>query len=74
MSDTGQQQWRHDAIGTGSVNFATAARALQAAGFRGLSVVEILNAEADRAVTEAVDKLSPLGWKIAGQGSFAQAA
>lgn len=74
MSDTGQQQWRHDAIGTGSVNFAAAASALQAAGFKGLSVVEILNVDADRAVMEAVDRLSPLGWKIARQGPFAQAA
>lgn len=74
MSDTGQQNWRHDAIGTGSVDFAAAAKALEQAGYKGLSVVEILNPEADRVVAEAVESLSPLGWRIAGPGALAKAA
>ncbi|RWR29292.1 sugar phosphate isomerase/epimerase [Sinirhodobacter populi] len=65
MSDTGQQAWRHDAIGTGSVDFKAAAEALAKAGYKGLSIVEILSPEPDRAVAEALEKLAPLGWGLA---------
>ncbi|HEY0214651.1 MAG TPA: sugar phosphate isomerase/epimerase family protein [Paenirhodobacter sp.] len=66
MSDTGQQAWRHDPIGAGTVDFAASAQALAKAGYKGLSIVEILNPEPDRVVTEALEKLGPLGWSIAG--------
>lgn len=66
MSDTGQQAWRHDPIGNGTVDFAAAARALEQAGYTGLSIVEILNPNPDAVVAEALEKLAPLGWAIAG--------
>lgn len=69
MSDTGQQAWRHDPIGTGSVDFAAAAAALDKAGYTGLSIVEILSPDADAVVVEALEKLAPFGWGI---GAFAQ--
>lgn len=66
MSDTGQQAWRHDPIGAGTVDFAAAAAALEKAGYTGLSIVEILNPNPDVVVAEALEKLAPLGWSIAG--------
>lgn len=65
MSDTGQQAWRHDAIGMGSVDFKVAAEALTKAGYKGLSIVEILSPDPDQAVAEALEKLAPLGWGLA---------
>lgn len=66
MSDTGQKAWKHDPIGTGTVDFAAAAAALAKANYQGLSIVEILSPNADAAVAEALEKLAPLGWGIAG--------
>lgn len=70
MSDTTQTAWRHDPIGTGTVDFAAAAQALERAGYKGLSIVEILNPNADAVVREALDKLAPLGWSLAGAEPF----
>lgn len=66
MSDTGQQAWKHDPIGSGSVDFRLAAAALKQAGYKGLSIVEILSPDPDAVVAEALEKLAPLGWGIAG--------
>lgn len=65
MSDTGRSAWKHDPIGTGTVDFETAAKTLVETGYKGLSIVEILSPEPDIAVRDAMERLKPLGWALA---------
>lgn len=73
MSDTGKSAWKHDPIGTGSVDFVAAAKALAASDYRGLSVVEILSSEPDAAIQDALQKLQPLGWALSEQQNLRKA-
>lgn len=65
MSDTTQTAWRHDPIGTGTVDFTAAAQALATAGYKGVSIVEILDPNSDVVIREALKKLAPFGWNTA---------
>ncbi|MDR7260054.1 deoxyribonuclease-4 [Sphingomonas sp. BE270] len=62
LSDTSRTAWKHDPIGTGTVDFAAAGNALKAIGYQGLSVVEILAADPDPATLAAHEVLTGLGW------------
>jgi deoxyribonuclease-4 len=73
MSDTGKGAWKHDPIGTGSVDFVAAAPALASSEYQGLSVVEILSSDPDTAIRDALQKLEPLGWAVSEQLNLCKA-
>jgi sugar phosphate isomerase/epimerase len=61
-SDTGQSIYRHDAVGLGTVPFAVVPPVLKEIGHRGLPMLEIIAADADRAIDESVASLLALGY------------
>lgn len=63
LSDTGQQHWKHDPIGTGSVDFAAAAQALREIGYQGMSALEILHPQAYPLIVSGHQHLASLGWQ-----------
>jgi len=65
LSDTGQRQYRHDAIGQGSVPFRDIPAMLRDAGYRELPVLEIISRNADRDILDSVEKLAALGFAAA---------
>jgi sugar phosphate isomerase/epimerase len=62
LSDTGQEVWRHDPIGTGTVPFAEVAKAMDAVNFNGACTLEILDRDPDAAILNSHRALEPLGF------------
>ncbi len=62
LSDTGQDKWRHDQIGTGTVPFAAVAKALDDVGFEGACTLEIIGPDPDAAIVSSHRALVPLGF------------
>jgi deoxyribonuclease-4 len=62
LSDTGQQVYRHDAVGLGTVDFRPVPRVLSEIGFRRKPVLEIIANDAEVAIVDSARKLEELGW------------
>jgi L-ribulose-5-phosphate 3-epimerase len=62
FSDTGQDKWRHDPIGTGTVPFADVVKALDAVGFEGAVTLEVLDHNPDAAILRSHRALEPFGF------------
>lgn len=62
LSDTGQQHYRHDPVGKGSVPFGELPALLFAAGYTRQPVIEIISRNADRDILESVDLLAGMGF------------
>ncbi len=67
LSDTGRNQWRHDPIGTGEVDFRSVAEAIRSIGFSGQSVMEIISANPDHDLPESRGLLAQWGWQESGE-------
>ncbi|KZD21099.1 sugar phosphate isomerase/epimerase family protein [Tardiphaga robiniae] len=71
FSDTGQDKWRHDPIGTGTVPFADVVKALDAVGFEGAVTLEILDHDPDAAILRSHRALELLGFAPCKAGASA---
>jgi L-ribulose-5-phosphate 3-epimerase len=65
LSDTGQQAYRHDPVGLGTVPFADVPRALEAVGYRARAMLEIISRDPDRDIIASASKLAALGFSFA---------
>jgi sugar phosphate isomerase/epimerase len=63
LSDTGQQTYRHDPVGEGTVPFAVVPRALAAVGHRARPMLEIISRDPDRDITASAGKLAAMGFR-----------
>jgi L-ribulose-5-phosphate 3-epimerase len=66
LSDTGHSVFRHDAIGTGSVNFDHVRDVLMALPHRRPPILEIISTEGDADIESSVAALSRAGWETLG--------
>ena len=57
LSDTGQRQYRHDAVGQGSVPFRDIPAMLRAVDYRELPMIEIISRNADKDILDSVERL-----------------
>ena len=62
LSDTGQQAYRHDPVGEGTVPFAVVPQALAAVGYRARPMLEIISRQPDRDIVASADKLAVMGF------------
>jgi sugar phosphate isomerase/epimerase len=62
FSDTGQQVYRHDPVGLGSVPFAEVPPVLKEIGYNRLPMLEIIAPDAEKGILESTDKLAALGY------------
>lgn len=62
LSDTTDKVWRHDPIGSGTVDFTRVADALHTINYQGMSALEILHPNADPLIMEGNSQLNKLGW------------
>jgi L-ribulose-5-phosphate 3-epimerase len=62
LSDTGQEVYRHDPVGCGTVPFAGLPELLRASGYREVPMLEIIAQEADGAIAASVDALVEMGF------------
>lgn len=62
LSDTGQVNWRHDPVGTGTVPFAAVAQAMDAIDFKGACTLEILDPDPDTGIVSSHRALEPFGF------------
>lgn len=62
LSDTGQQLYRHDPVGRGTVPFASIPAALAQAGYRRRSMLEIISPSPDADILESADRLVQSGF------------
>lgn len=60
FSDTGLDVWRHDRIGQGIVDFATALKSMKEIGYSGTLALEIIDPDGDNAIDESVAAVSAL--------------
>jgi L-ribulose-5-phosphate 3-epimerase len=65
LSDTGRQQYRHDAIGQGSVPFRNIPAMLGDVDYRELPMLEIISRNADKDILDSVERLAALGFASA---------
>lgn len=65
LSDTNQKLYRHDAVGLGTVDFASIPAVLDEIGYRKRPVLEIIAADGDRGIDDSVERLVALGWRRA---------
>jgi L-ribulose-5-phosphate 3-epimerase len=65
ISDTGLEEWGHDPIGTGVVNFEELGKAIETTGKRDSIVLEIIR-EKDplREINTGINELKNRGWKL----------
>ena len=64
LSDTGQQVYRHDAVGLGTVPFADVPRALAAVGYRARPMLEIISRDPDRDILASAEKLAAFEFSL----------
>ena len=62
LSDTPNDDWKHDPVGTGVIQFADFNAALREIGYDGPSMIELITADPDRHIRESRDKLAGMGW------------
>ena len=62
LSDTGQTEFRHDAVGTGSVPFADVRRVLAEIGYAGKPMIEVISHDADRDILASTERLTAIGF------------
>lgn len=62
LSDTSQQNYRHDAVGLGTVDFATIPAVLDEIGFKQRCVLEIIDPDPDTQIELSVRRLQSAGW------------
>jgi sugar phosphate isomerase/epimerase len=62
LSDTNQKVYKHDAVGLGTVDFASIPAVLAEIGYRNRPVLEIISADADRGIDDSVARLVAMGW------------
>jgi sugar phosphate isomerase/epimerase len=62
LSDTGQQVYRHDPVGLGSVPFASLPPVLREIGHDRLPMLEIISLDADRDIDASAATLTGMGW------------
>jgi sugar phosphate isomerase/epimerase len=63
LSDTDDRTWGHNPIGTGMIEFAPIAQRLNAIGYRGVSILEVvIRQDPERHFRESLEKLCPYGW------------
>jgi L-ribulose-5-phosphate 3-epimerase len=62
LSDTGQQHYRHDAIGLGTVPFWEFPPVLAEIGYCERPVLEIISHQADEDILSSADKLAAMGY------------
>jgi L-ribulose-5-phosphate 3-epimerase len=62
LSDTPNDGWKHDPVGTGDIQFADFNAALRKIGYDGPSMIELITADPDRHILESREKLTGLGW------------
>jgi L-ribulose-5-phosphate 3-epimerase len=62
LSDTGQQLYRHDPVGMGTVPFAAIPAALAQVGYIQRTMLEIISASPDSDILESAARLSRLGF------------
>jgi sugar phosphate isomerase/epimerase len=67
LSDTGQQAYRHDPVGLGTVPFAQVPAALAAVGYSKRPMLEIVSRDPDRDIVASAGKLALLGFGNAKQ-------
>jgi L-ribulose-5-phosphate 3-epimerase len=63
LSDTGQEVYRHDPVGAGTVPFDEVARHVRTVGYGNLPVLEIISRDPDRDIPESIRRLATLGWE-----------
>jgi sugar phosphate isomerase/epimerase len=63
LSDTGQQVYRHDPVGLGTVAFAVVPPVLEEIGHRQLPMLEIIAANADAQIDHSARRLVKAGFK-----------
>ena len=69
LSDTGQDVYRHAAIGLGSVDFASLPAVLAEIGHGARPILEIIAPEPDAAIDQSAARLAQLGWPAQGVAS-----
>ena len=62
FSDTGQQVYRHDPVGTGNVPFAEVPPVLEEIGYKRLPMLEIIAPDAEKGILASADKLAAMGY------------
>jgi L-ribulose-5-phosphate 3-epimerase len=62
LSDTGQDVYRHSAVGEGTVDFEKIPPVLEEVGYRDLPMLEIIADDPDRAIRDSVARLIATGW------------
>lgn len=65
LSDTPRGGWRHNPIGAGDIDFRAFGAALQAIGFAGPVVLEIIADDPARGIADGVAQLEKAGWIFA---------
>lgn len=63
LSDTPEDAWRHDPIGTGTIDHAAVARVLREVDYKGMSVIEIITPDPDPVIMANHDLLAGMGWE-----------
>jgi len=62
FSDTNRRLYRHDAVGLGDVPFAGLPAVLDAVGYRGFPVLEVISETPDRDILASAEALAALGF------------
>ena len=64
LSDTNRWQYRHDAVGLGTVPFAELPALLLEVGYAGRSMLEVISNNPDRDILESVERLRAVGFAV----------
>jgi sugar phosphate isomerase/epimerase len=62
LSDTGQEVFRHDPVGLGTVPFAEVPGALAAVGYTMRPMLEIISRDPERDILDSVERLAAMGF------------
>ncbi len=63
LSDTDDKTWGHNPVGTGMIDFASVASKLNAMGYQGVSILEVvIRQEPERHFRESLEHLRAHGW------------
>ena len=63
LSDTDDKTWGHNPVGTGMIDFAAVATKLNAIGYDGVSILEVVTRQApERHFKESLERLWAYGW------------
>lgn len=62
VADTPLEEFRHDEVGAGVVQFTPISAALATIGYKGPTIIEVVSPDPDRAISQSVSELERLGW------------